>query len=833
MAKVSRKFPRRARIAVQTACYVLFLAFVIRIPALVTRGARADWLMRLSPFSALGSMLSSWEFLAVFLPAAFFLAAAFFLGRYFCGWMCPLGTTIDIWDGIVAFVGGRERNSRAGFDTVPELRRLKYYVFAGCTAAALLGASVFGYFDPLSLALRSYVLVVHNFLANGASRLLAAFAGSPGAGPTAEAGGAALRELLLVRALPTFELSLLTALVLLAVLGVGLWQRRFWCRAVCPLGGMYAVAARWSLAKRTVAEDCTHCGRCVEVCPMECISADGRNTLGGECILCMNCQAVCPVDAVRFLGRAGREQEVEVNVTRRGLAAAFGAALVSWPLFKVSPAGKASRAGAFIRPPLAGEEEEEFLQKCLRCGQCMRACPNNAIQPAGIEGGLESLWTPKLVPRLGYCEYECDICGRACPSGAIPRFALARKHVTAIGLAFVNRSRCIPWRAAARSGAGASLSADNVRAGNDFDWDAHNCGVCEEVCPAPTKAIHFERIAGPEGQELRLPYVRSEVCVGCGFCEHACPVQGAAAIRVTGGFRKLAPPAEVRRKVAVETALPAAVGSLKLSGPTRTHEGAKELYQYIDGAGEPYLTLNFQRVASATYAAGDGRVLKVDMWRFASPDDAFGAFAMDRAGDPVAIGDEGAVLGASLWARKGSYMLSITPLRGAPDRTQVVGLAGGILSRIDTKPAPRPEICRRLPQQKLIRESVRFARDFLVLQDVALTERLMPDGTLGITGGAVAACGAYELRKDSRETWVLLVRHLSAGAAKAAAGRLEKVRAGWGDKRLRDSGPEVFEGAGEDFCAFEARGRDFAAVFFAPDAVTATKLLRKALGDLQ
>jgi ferredoxin len=191
---------------------------------------------------------------------------------------------------------------------------------------------------------------------------------------------------------------------------------------------------------------------------------------------------------------------VEVDLTRRGALAAVTAAAVSYPLFKISTSDRATKGGTFIRPPLAGKDEDHFLQTCLRCGQCMRVCPTQVIQPSGLEGGLESLWTPQLETRLGYCTYGCDKCGWACPSGAIPRFTLNEKKSTAIGLAYVDSTRCIPWRGWQRR------QEEGIR------WDEHNCGVCEEVCPLPGKAIHFQRERMPNGEELRLPIVQEETC---------------------------------------------------------------------------------------------------------------------------------------------------------------------------------------------------------------------------------------------------------------------------------------------------------------------------------
>jgi ferredoxin len=143
----------------------------------------------------------------------------------------------------------------------------------------------------------------------------------------------------------------------------------------------------------------------------------------------------------------------------------------------------------------------------------MKVCTTNGLQPALLEAGLEGLWTPVLVPRIGYCEYNCTLCGQVCPTGAIARLPREEKVRVKIGLASVDRSRCLPW--------------------------AHGipCIVCEEVCPTPTKAVWFEEVPGRnrEGAEviLKRPHVDLDLCIGCGICEAQCPVLDRPAIFVT------------------------------------------------------------------------------------------------------------------------------------------------------------------------------------------------------------------------------------------------------------------------------------------------------------
>jgi NAD-dependent dihydropyrimidine dehydrogenase PreA subunit len=142
----------------------------------------------------------------------------------------------------------------------------------------------------------------------------------------------------------------------------------------------------------------------------------------------------------------------------------------------------------------------------------MRACPTSALQPAVAEAGIEGLWTPVVVPRLGYCDFSCNACGQVCPVQAIPPLSLEKKREQVIGYAYIDRDRCIPW-------------ADN-----------QDCIVCEEMCPIADKAVKLEQstVPTPDGEavDVQLPYVIRERCIGCGICEYKCPVSGEAAIRV-------------------------------------------------------------------------------------------------------------------------------------------------------------------------------------------------------------------------------------------------------------------------------------------------------------
>jgi MauM/NapG family ferredoxin protein len=206
-------------------------------------------------------------------------------------------------------------------------------------------------------------------------------------------------------------------------------------------------------------------------------------------------------------------RESRLDLGRRNVIAAGVIGLGSGLLFKVNPlSGSRNFDPGLIRPP-GSLTEDDFLGKCIRCGECMKVCPTNVIQPVMLEAGLEGLWSPVVKTGIGYCEYKCNMCTQVCPTEAISKLTLDQKQKTRIGLAHVNRNRCLPY-AYARS-----------------------CEVCYEQCPLPEKAIKLEDVivTSARGSKISVkqPHIDAELCIGCGLCENKCPMSDDAAIRVT------------------------------------------------------------------------------------------------------------------------------------------------------------------------------------------------------------------------------------------------------------------------------------------------------------
>jgi len=319
---------------------------------------------------------------------------------------------------------------------------------------------------------------------------------------------------------PPINAGHILSLVLFGVvLGLGVLKPRFWCKYVCPSGAVFSIGNLFRATERKVEDTCIHCNKCVEICPFDAIKPD-FTTRTTDCTFCQTCGGVCPTQAIKFVERTNLVQlklpddppTHETPLGRRGfLSLAAGSAAAILGAASTTAATKLFGAGASIqsppvRPP-GSLPEPEFLTACIRCGECFKACPNNVLQPLGLQNGFNALWTPAIHADWAGCESSCNACGQVCPTGAIRAIPLEEKRHARIGLAIVNHATCLPHA------------------------QKEACQLCVDECvSAGYHAIEFTRVgtqmdaAGNPVEEsgFLAPVVLADKCVGCGLCQTRC-----------------------------------------------------------------------------------------------------------------------------------------------------------------------------------------------------------------------------------------------------------------------------------------------------------------------
>lgn len=597
------------------------------------RGWPVNWLIQLDPLVGLGTLLATGTLYAGLLWGLLTVVSTLLLGRFFCGWLCPFGALHQA----VGWLANRGRRTSAqiAVNRYRPAQRIKYALLVfllGAAAGELIGyllrISVTSTIVATGIALvlllcgaaalwtnqpswRRWIdgillvtigWVVLGIFSDG-SRLLAA---------SLQTG--------LLDPIPLFYRSVnLTLLPLLdgqsvalspagrlytgsVAIGMIFWTAvflnliipRFYCRFICPLGALFGVLGRnalWRIGQK--GDGCTTCRFCDRYCEGGCEPSGLIRT--PECVLCLNCMTSCRHDVMGYRHYPSAAGEIAVpDLSKREFTVAMAAGIAAIPLARLTGDVGENWNPAVIRPPGA-LPEAEFLKRCIKCGQCMRVCPTNVIHPAGLQAGIEGIWTPMLNFRIGTsgCQKGCIGCGNLCPTAAIRPISLderlgkgdfASQGPICIGTAFVDRGRCLTWamdrpcivcqencpvspkaiftrkeyrpvrldgelRLQGMQGtrlvfAGPTLPAERFATGDYFiAIDGHRgtqparitaigpSGITLADNPWMATAVPGDKISLLV--RLQLPFVDPAHCIGCGVCEHECPVKGLRAIRVT------------------------------------------------------------------------------------------------------------------------------------------------------------------------------------------------------------------------------------------------------------------------------------------------------------
>ncbi|MFW6020101.1 MAG: 4Fe-4S dicluster domain-containing protein [Bacteroidales bacterium] len=432
-------------------------------------------------------------------------------GRVYCSTICPLGILQDVISYLKRKFKKKKRYNYKYIKSIPWLR----YSLLGVTAIFLMFGNILllGFLDPYSIFGRitsDLFRPVLSGLTNIVADVLNNF----------DIYGLNIVNIQTIH----FEAIIIPAFFLVLVVWMSLSKGRFYCNTICPVGTFLGLLSKISIFQIKLDENtCTKCGLCENACKGECINYNSLHVDFSRCVGCFNCLAICPESSTNFelndlyktkktvaqSNTKNSQPEKNHSTDRRKFMGGFLLALLG--ASKLAKAQNVIYSNAKtpierknpVSPPGA-QTTERFNNACTACHLCVNVCPSDVLQPAVLEYGYRGLMQPRLDNHAGFCNYECTLCGEVCPTGAILPISTEDKRLTQIGKAQFVIDNCI------------------------VETEGTDCGSCAEHCP--TKAVRMVDYKN----NLRIPEVTEDICIGCGACEYACPTIPFKAIFVEG-----------------------------------------------------------------------------------------------------------------------------------------------------------------------------------------------------------------------------------------------------------------------------------------------------------
>lgn len=428
----------------------------------------------------------------------------FLFGRIYCSIICPLGVMQDVF----GWLGKKSKKNRYTFSK--EYKWLRYGLLAIFIAGCLAGVgTIIELLAPYSafgrictMLLQPLWMLGNNALASIAEHYESyAFYGVD----------------VWMKSLPVFFIALLT-LIIIAILA---WRNgRTYCNTICPVGTVLSFISRFSLLKIHFNEDkCKNCSLCTKNCKAACIDFKNHKVDYSRCVVCGDCLESCKFGALSYsrktsgTSKTGTTSDASVDANKRSFLIAT--ALVSTAALaqekKHVDGGladiiekKAPERKTPIVPPGA-RSLKHMTQHCTGCQLCVSKCPNDVLRPSM---DITNLMQPVMSFEKGYCRPECTRCSEVCPAGAIKLIDKEEKSGIQIGHAVVYPDFCL------------SALGEN------------ECGNCARHCPVG--AIEMVPSDPEDDLSPSVPAVNENACIGCGACEHLCPVRPLSAIHVEG-----------------------------------------------------------------------------------------------------------------------------------------------------------------------------------------------------------------------------------------------------------------------------------------------------------
>jgi len=257
-------------------------------------------------------------------------------------------------------------------------------------------------------------------------------------------------------------------------------------------------------------------------------------------------------------------------------------------------------------------------------------------------------------------------------------------------------------------------------------------------------------------------------------------------------------------------AWPSGAGGWTGKGEAVRYRG-RAIFDYIDGAGEVYLTYNFREVSVRRYERKDRAAIIAELYDMGTAQDAFGVFSWDRQDPEAGIGQGSEFGGGLLRFWKGRHFVSVYGEgEGKEQERAILEIGRGLASSIAGTGEP-PRLIRSLPDEGRVEGSVRFVRSHVLLNQRCFISN---ENILRLGTDTEAVFARYDLGKE--RTFVLIVGYPTEAGARSALASFAKAY---------KLGADGMGEAGGAWTGAEAEGRQVIIALRAQDRAVARRLI--------
>lgn len=271
-------------------------------------------------------------------------------------------------------------------------------------------------------------------------------------------------------------------------------------------------------------------------------------------------------------------------------------------------------------------------------------------------------------------------------------------------------------------------------------------------------------------------------------------------------------PSDTLTPAALQNLVPTSLFQWSVAEPSRTYTG-REIFHYMDGAGEVYLAYGFQRLLVQRYARTGQEEILVEVFDMGVPRNAYGAFTnMQGRGPSVEIGQSGEYKSGLLNFWKGRYFVCVMIDMENDDAKKAVFGIAAMISETITEQGQIPDIVALLPQGEYLPETLRYfyRNEILNIHFYVADKNLFH---LNETTDAVL------VRTKSNKSYLLLIQY--PGRAEAGAAFTDFTKQYMPESR----GSGVVRTENKKWTACRKARNVLAVVFDAPTQIEAQKLL--------